>query len=521
VASLLLARSETRRREMSLRRAIGADDRQLVRLLLLESAILVVLGGGIGWFVAQWTQRALLTLSPVQLPSFATPGTDWRTLAFLSAVGVLTTVGIGLTPLASVRRGSLAQSLREDAVATRGGGRVSTLRLIVVGEVAIAVALLVGAALLGRSFAALLEFNPGFNPHNLLAMQVQMPLPPPAVDGQQSKAPPASVLPLLEALSAVPGVQHASLSSDVPLTGASAIFYSAEGQEGVNATNRPRAYVHRVTPGHFDTLGITLVEGRTFTMSEMGADSTAVVVSRTVADRFWPGQSAIGRRIKRGDPTSTTPWLTIVGVVEEANLRGIPRNPTPDPDLYFPFIDRTRGFAVLLRTQVEPATVAGAARAMLTQTDPAIAVFNVQSLDTLVATQLAPARFLSWLTGSFATVALVLAVIGLYGVLSYWVRRRTAEFGIRVALGANRRRLLSLVVGQAIVMASIGVGIGAAFAAFLARFIEASLYAVQAMDWVSFAGTAGIMLAAAVVASVAPALRTLRLDPIVALRSAQ
>jgi putative ABC transport system permease protein len=519
VASLLLARSETRRREMSLRRAIGAEDKQLIRLLLIESAILVVIGAVGGFAVSQWAQNALLTLSPVQLPSFAAPALDWRTFAFLVAICVLTTIGIGLTPLASVRGGSLAQSLREDAVASRGAGRVSTLRFIVIGEVAVAVALLVGAALLGRSFAALLDFDPGFNPQNLLAMRVQLPAIPPPPDAQGTPPPPPSVLPLLEKLRAVPGVQTAALTSSIPLSGASAIFYAAEGQAQVDATNRPRAFVHRVTPEHFDTLGIKLVEGRTFTASEMTPDSTAVVVSRKVADRFWPGQSAIGRRIKQGDVTAKTPWLTIVGVVAEANLRGIPRNPTPDPDLYFPFNDRTRSFAVLLRTHIDPASIAVPAREALKQAEPAVAIFSSRTIDTLVATQLAPARFLSWLTGSFATVALALAVIGLYGMLSYWVRRRTAEIGIRAALGADRSRLLLLVVGQAMTMAVIGVTVGAVLAAFLTRYIETTLYAVQAMDWVSFIGTAALMLVAAIAASLAPALRALRLDPVVALRS--
>lgn len=520
VASLLLARSETRRREMSLRRALGAEDRQLVRLLLTESAMLVVLGGGLGWVLAQWTGDALLNLSPVQLPSFALPETDWRTLAFVSLVGVLTAVGIGLTPLGSLGGSSLAQSLREGAVASRGAGRVSTLRVIVVGEVAVAVALLVGAALLGRSFAALLEFDPGFRPENVLSLRVQLPLPP---AGAGAPAPAATqgagALAMLELVRGLPGVRNASFTTSVPLADSSAIFYSAEGQTNVDATNRPRAYTHRVTPGHFDTLGVRLVEGRDFTVSEMGVQSTAVIVSKHVVERFWPGQPAVGRRIKRGDLAAETPWLTIVGVVDEANLRGIPRNPTADPDLYFPFNERARFFAALLRTEGDPASVAGAARATLQKAEPGVAVFNVQSLESLVATQLAPARFLSWLTGAFAVIALTLAIIGIYGMLSYWVRRRTAEIGIRAALGANRTRLLGLVVGQALAMAAIGVGLGAALAAGLTRFIETQLYAVQAMDWVSFGGTAAIMLTAALIASLAPALRALRLNPIAALRS--
>ena len=522
VASLLLARGEARRREMSLRRAIGADDRQLLRLLVVESALLVVLGGALGWVMSQWTSDALLRLSPVQLPSFAVPATDWRTVGFVSLLGILTTVGIGLTPLGSLR-GSLAQSLREDAVAARGAGRVSTLRFIVIGEVAVAVALLVGAALLGRSFAALLDFDPGFRPEGVLVLRGQLPVPAVPPDGSAGAAPPQApagpgVLPLLDRLQALPGVSSASFTSSMPLADASAIFYSAEGQTSVDATNRPRAFVHRITPRHFETLVVRLLEGRDFMSSDMSVDSTAVIVSRRVVDRFWPGQTAIGRRIKQGDLTSKNPWLTIVGVVDEANLRGIPRNPTADPDLYFPFNQRSRFFTAVVRTAGDPASLAQAVRSALAAAEPGIAVFNIQPLDTLVATQLAPARFLSWLLGAFAAVALTLAVIGIYGMLAYWVRKRTAEIGIRVALGANRLRLLTLVVGQAFAMAAIGVGVGAALAAALTRSIESQLYAVQPLDWVSFGGTAAVMLAAAVAASLAPALKALRLDPIVALR---
>jgi predicted permease len=527
VASLLLARGEARRREMSLRRALGAEDRQLVRLLLIESALLVMLGGTVGWVLAQWTGSALLNLSPVQLPSFALPATDWRTVAFVMALAVITTVGIGLTPLGSVAGGSLSQALREGAVAARGAGRVATLRVIVIGEVAVAVALLVGAALLGRSFAALLDFDPGFRPQGVLAMRVQLPLPASApAAAAAAPAAPATPTPqgpgpfaLLETFNGLAGVRRAGLTTSVPLADASAIFYAAEGMTGVDASNRPRAFQHRITPGYVEALGMRFLDGRDFTLSEMGVESTAVIVTRKVVDRFWPGQSGVGRRIKRGDLSTDTPWLTIVGVVDDANLRGIPRNPTADPDLFFPFNTRARAFAVLLRTDGDPTAIAGAARAAVQRIEPGVAVFNVQSLDALVATQLAPARFLSWLTGAFGAIALTLAVIGIYGMLSYWVRRRTAEIGIRAALGADRTRLLSLIVGQAMTMAAVGVVAGAILAAILARFIETQLYAVQPMDWVSFAMTAAVMMTAALIASLAPALRALRLNPISALRA--
>jgi putative ABC transport system permease protein len=517
VASLLLARSEARRREFSLRRAIGADDRRLVQLLLAESAWLVALGCGAGWILAMWAGEGLLALSPVQLPSFATPTLDWRTLVFVSAVGLLTTVLIGLTPMSSFG-GSLAQSLREGAVAARGGAGTRTLKLIVVGEVAITVTLLVGAGLLVRSFQALVDFNPGFVPRGVIAMQVQLPL------AAQGTAPAPSdqglgALALVDELRALPAVTAASLSSDIPLGGASAFFYSAEGHVVEDAQTRPRAFSHRVTPGYFATLGLRFVEGRDFSATELGADSTAVIVSQGVALRFWPGQSAVGRRVKPGSADSNTPWLTIVGVVADANLRGIPRNPTADPDFFFPFNDRARFFAVMLRGGGDSAALVGPARALLHRRHPGVAVFGQQPLADRVDQQLSSARFLSWLISVFAMVALTLSIIGIYGLLAYWVRRRTPEIGVRAALGAGRGQLLRLVVGQALGLTAIGVVVGVVLAIGAGRWIESQLFGVQRFDAVSFAATAAIMLAAALFASLAPALRALRVDPLTALRA--
>jgi predicted permease len=523
VASLLLSRSEARRREMSLRRALGAGDRQLVRLLLVESAILVLCGGALGLLLAEWTGNALLALSPVQLPSFAEPAIDWRTVVFLAVIGVLTTVATGLAPLTTTRGESLAQSLREGAVAARGAGRVSALRTIVVGEVALAVALLVGAALLARSFVALLNFDPGFRSEGVLTLRAQFPLPPAPADATsppQATAAGGSTLAILDELRAIPGVTSASLTSAVPLVDAGAIFYAAEGMPPVDATNRPRAYVQRIATGHIATLGLRLVEGRDFTPHELVRGNTSVIVSENVAKRFWPGQSAIGRRIKQGSlDNSSAPWLTIVGLVSEASLRGIPRNPTADPDLYLPMAEVARVFAVMLRTDGDPVSLVAPAREALRRIDPGVAVFNVQPLGDLVDAQLSAARFLSWITGAFAALALSLSVLGISGTLSYWVKRRTAEIGIRTALGASRSRVLTLVVGQAMMLAAIGVIVGSVLALALGRVIASQLYAVEPIDWLSFAGTMALMLAAALMASLAPAVRALRVDPLAALRS--
>ena len=528
VASLLLARTESRRREFSLRRAIGADERKLVRLMLAESAWVVALGGTAGCLLAMWAGDALLALSPVQLPSFAAPGIDWRTLAFVAGLGVSITVAIGLSPLRSMRRHSLAQDLREGAIEARGGTSGRTLQAIVAGQIAVTVTLLVGAALFGRSFAALAKFDPGFNPDGVLTLRVQLPIDsrnaagggvPLAQGGAgQNVDAGAASLALLEDLRGLPGVTHAALASSAPLTGQGAIFYSAEGMGVVDATNRPRAFLHRVSPDYVQAIGLRLIDGRRFDATDLGANATNVMVTLALAQRFWPGQSAIGKRIKSGDPTGQSPWWTIVGVLEDANLRGIPQNPTRDPDIFLPFNERARAFAVLMRTSADPASLIKPATDVMRRREPGVAVFNAQPLATLVDQQLSASRFLTWLTSVFALTALILAIIGIYGLLAYWVGQRTREIGVRAALGANRGQLMGLVVGQGLMLALIGVAAGGFAAAALGRFVETQLYAVRPLDVASFAATAGVMIATAFVASVIPALRALRIDPINALR---
>jgi predicted permease len=528
VASLLLARTESRRREFSLRRAIGADERRLLRLMLSESAWVVMLGGTAGVLLSMWAGDALLALSPVQLPSFAAPGVDWRTLAFVAGLGVVITVVIGLSPLRSTRQHSLAQDLREGAVEARGGASSRTLRTIVSVQIAVTVMLLVGAALFGRSFAALAKFDPGFEANGVLSMRVQLPL-----DSQRDAggAAPlargvaggtvdagAPALALLEDLRGLPGVTQAALASAVPLGGQGAIFYSAEGMGAVDATNRPRAFLQRVSPGYVETIGLRVKEGRVFGATDLGASATNVMVTAALAQRFWPGESAVGRRIKSGDLAGESPWWTIVAVLEDANLRGIPQNPTKDPDIFLPFNERSRGFAVLLRAGSDPSALIRPATELLRRRDAGIAVFAAQPLADLVDQQLAASRFLTWLTGVFAATALTLAVIGIYGLLAYSVGQRTREIGVRAALGANRGQLMGLVVGQGLMLAVIGVAAGGLTAAALGRFVETQLYSVKPLDIMSYAATAGIMILTAFIASVIPAMRALRIDPITALR---
>ena len=425
-----------------------------------------------------------------------------------------------------MKRHSLAQDLREGAVEARGGGGGRTMQVIVAGQIAVTVMLLVGAVLFGRSFAALARFDPGFKADGVLSMRVQLPM----VAGAQAQAPPtaaqsndagAPAMALLEALRGLPGVSQAALASGVPLVNANAVFYSADGMGQVDATNRPRAFVHRVSPGHVETLGLQLLEGRSFGSTDLGMNSNNVVVTLALAQRFWPGESAIGRRIKFGDYTDAknqNPWLTVVGVVKDANLRGIPQNPTRDPDIFLPFNTAARSVAVVVRTDGEEAQLIRPAADLILRREPGAAVFAPQPLEELVEQQLSASRFLTWLTGVFAATALTLAIIGIYGLLAYSVGQRTREIGVRAALGAGRGRLLGLVVGQGVTLALIGVVAGGVAAAGLGRFVETQLYAVRPLDVASYAVTAGVMIGTAFLASLVPAFRALRVDPISALR---
>jgi putative ABC transport system permease protein len=515
VASLLLARGEERQHDMSVRRAIGSSDGRIVRLLLLESALIVAMGLGGGLLVAKWLGDLLLALSPVQLPSFAQPAMDWRTLAFLAALGAVTTVLFGLVPFRASMGGGLAQSLNDATAVSRGGSRGRTFRVVLTAQVAVAVVLLVTASLLGRSFRSLLNFDPGFDPQGVLSVRLQLPAATPAAEPSVSQPAGVSALALLDGIRGLPGVVNASLTTSVPLVNASAIFYAAENTPPVDATNRPRAYVHQISPGHFATLGLRIVDGRDFGSSDMQPAAASVIVSENVAKRFWPGQSAVGRRITRGNAGPNAEWLTIVGVVEEANFRGIPRNPTADPDLFIRLNELPTSFAVMLRTRGgDPTTLIAPLRDLVRRLEPRAALFDERTLGSLVDDELASARFLSWLTGSLAVLALTLAVIGIYGTFSYWVRRRRTEIGIRLALGAGRGRLVRLVVGQAVFVATIGVVTGLAMAAGMTRVLDAQLFGIERMDSLSFVATAFVMLCAATIASIVPAMRAMQVDPV-------
>jgi predicted permease len=403
------------------------------------------------------------------------------------------------------------------------GKRSQRMRsVLVVAELSLAVVLLIGAGLMIRSVRNLVALDPGFAPDGVLMLHASIPRATvtPAAPGAAA-APAQPVVTgrvLLERIRATPGVAAAALGSDVPLDGnASATIYTAEGQPPMTAQNVPRCYVHRVTPEFFTALRIRIVGGRTFAEAEVLPVPAAVVVSERVASRFWPGQDAIGKRIKFGTLDTNTPWMSIVGVVGEVKYRGLPDNPTADPDVYIPFADRNAQVAVVVRGSVDPASLAAPLRAVIRAVDPSIPVYAVAPMRDQMSLQTAQSRFTMWLMGVFAAAALMLAVVGIYGVMSYLVMQRTREIGIRLALGAGGRDILRLVVGNGARLIAVGIALGLAASFALQRLVASLLFGVTAADRASGAAVA-LLAAVAMLACYIPALRASRVDPLNALR---
>lgn len=525
VANLLIARSEARQREIAVRTALGAGWPRLLRQLITESCVLTSIGAVCGLLIANVAVRALLAASPVTFPSFVVPHVDARVALFTVAVSLLCGVALGLAPALHARVSRLAEALKDSARGSDGRRSQRMRGGLVVAEVSLAVVLLVGAGLMIRTVQNLAALHPGFDPASVLRLRVSIPraaapAAPALPAGATPAQPPPLVVPartLLERVRALPGVAAASLTSDLPLDGgSSALFYAAEGQPPVNAQNMPRAYFHRVTADFFSTLRIPLKNGRSFLDTEATPASPAVIVSERVVKRFWPDQDPVGKRIKLGSLASNAPWLTIVGVVGEVKYRGLPDNPTADPDLYLPFLDRGQQSALAIRTSIDPSSVASAVRAAIHGVDATVVVYNVSTLAELVSSQTSQSRFTMWLMGFFAAVALLLASVGIYGVMSYLVTQRTREIGIRLALGASGGDILRLVVGSGARLIGLGVVIGVAASFGLARLADTLLFGVTAADGatgIAIAVLAGVSLAACYL----PALRATRVEPLVAL----
>jgi putative ABC transport system permease protein len=514
VANLLLARATARRQEIAVRAALGASRGQLIRLLLAESAVLGLLGGACGLLLAVGALRPLLAAMPAGLAAGLfrqTPvGVDGPVLAFTLLLAVGSAVLFGLAPALTAARPDLQNPLREGA----RGGSGPVRGLLVVAEVALAVVLLAGAGLLLHSFLRLQAVDPGFDPERVLTLAVDL-------DPQRYPAPAARsgyYQDLAGRVRALPGVESVAYGDSLPLTDIHMVLrgIEVEGKPRLDPEQQPMVGVTAVSPDYFRTLGIRLVRGRGFTGQETAGAPPVAVISQSMARKLWGADDPVGRRFRRGRQPE---WMTVVGVAADIKHEGLD-DASPLVQMYRPFPQEPRPFAFLaVRSTADPATVVRSVRNEVLTFDRDVPVYDVATLRERLDTSVAGRRFNLALLGLFALLALVLAGVGLYGVLAYGVAERTHEIGIRMALGAERQRVLALILRQGLTLAAAGIAIGLPASLLVGRALRSSLFGVTAADPATLALIPLGLLAVALLAAWLPARRATRVDPMVALRN--
>jgi putative ABC transport system permease protein len=527
VSSLLLARAAGRRKELAVRAALGAGRGRLIRQLLTESVLIALSGGAVGVTLAAWVVRLIAKTDMVNVPRLGQISLNITALLFTLGISLVAAMLFGLAPAAQVSRLDLNRALRDEGrglTGSAGGARIQ--RALVVSEVALAVMLVIAAGLLLRSFDRLLRIDPGFNVKNLLTVNIDLP----ASRYQDNPRVTAFYDRLLERVRALPGVVSAAATSGLPLTGwyGDTIFQIERRPDnnGVVDQSIPpdrNAYGHfyfwNVTPDYFKTMGIALRQGRALQPTDDANAPPVVVINETMALSFWPNESPLGKRIQLLFGASQKgPLAEIVGVVRDVSLHQL--NEETQPEAYYSQSQGpARTMSLVVRTAAEPLALAGAVRREVQALDNAAPVFGVGSAEQTLGRTVAQPRFNLILLGLFAGVALLLASVGIYGVLAYTVRQRTHEMGVRLALGARPGAVFRLVIrqGMALVVAGIGIGLSGAFA--LTRYLESLLYEVKPVDPLTFGGVVLLLLGVSLLACWIPARRATKVDPLVALRA--
>ncbi len=522
VGNLLLARAEARQKEIAIRTALGAGRGRLMRQFLTESVLLALAGGAAGLLLGTWGLRALLATSPESIPRIGEISLDGSVLVFTSAVSLLTGLLFGMAPMMHLTVRNLADSLREGGErSTSGSAKLRLRRLLVVSEIALAVVLVIGAGLMLRSFGELQNVDPGFDPDGLLTFRLYLPM----ADYADGRAQIAFFNQLVDELGAIPGVASATAMSGLPprrrLNANDTEFEGLERTEDGPPHNVD--FYQWVTDGYFNTMGIRLVDGRPFSDQDMGDGAQPVaIVNETLASVFFSGESAVGRRLRPccGDGN---PWMSIVGVVADVKQDGVENETGTELYFYTPQVAAVANFAprsmnVVLRTTVPPIQIAGQARQAVWSLDGTLPLADLQTMSGALRSSVARPRFLTLLLGVFGSVALALAAVGTYGVMSYSVAERNRELGIRMALGAEAGGVLRLVLGQGLSVAGVGLGLGVGAALFLTRFMGSLLYGIGATDVATFVVVPLLLVAVAACACLLPARRATRVDPMVVLR---
>jgi putative ABC transport system permease protein len=512
VASLLLSRALARRRELAVRTALGASHAAVIRQLLTESLVLATVAGVLGVILGWLADRALAAWAASQLPSGITVAIDGRVLLFTLAISVATGVLTGIFPALQLARTNLNNTLRDEGRGVSGGrDRARVRSLLVVGQTALSLLLLIGAGLLVRSFARLLQTDPGFAPDHVLTMEIVLPTEKYAKPDQQI----SFFQEVLRRVSALPGVRSAAISAALPLDFLRMTPMLPEGQPEVPLAKRPVIDIEAVSPDWFHTLLVPMLNGRGFTDADNAQAPKVVIVNQSFARRFWPGDNPIGKHIVIGrGPVASE----VVGVSQDIHNRGIARD--PQAQIYVPFPQLAWGHMnLLLRTAVAPMSVAAAVRAQISAVDPDQPVTAVQTVDDLMDSGRAQPRFTMLLLGAFSITALALSAIGLGAMLAWSVVQRRQELAIRLALGADASNILWLVVRHGLLLAVSGIGIGLVAGLLLTRLMASVLYKTSAHDLAAFTVAPIVFFVIALLASYLPARRATRVDPIETLKA--
>ena len=510
LANLLLARLSARRKEIAIRAALGAGRLRLVRQLLVESLLLSLAGGACGLLLTVWGIKVLEKIGAKVLPELSAIELDLRVLAFTAGLSLLTGIVFGLAPALHISIGNLGESLKEGG---RSSGTPSSRhglrQLLVVSEIALSMILLICAGLLIRSFLNLRSVNPGFNPHQTLTMNIT--LPEAKYPNQPKRV--AFFRDVFSRLQRLPGVEYAGITSILPEGGgANHTWVRLEGRTYRDISEQPMPDVFRVSPDYFRALSVPILKGRFFSEQDEEHHPLVALINETMARELWPGEDPIGKRMDRGNTK-----LTVVGVVGDVYQYGLDSHKTMQ--LYLPYVQEVQfSNTLVVRSSTDPLQLVSAIRAEVRAVDQDQPVYEAATMEQVLADSMARQRFSMMLLAVFAGGALLLAAIGIYGVISYTVTQRTHEFGIRLALGAQRGDVLRLVLKDGMALMGIGMVVGLAGAFAISRAMTSLLFGVSAADVTTFAGVALVLSSVALVACSLPARRATKVDPLVALR---
>ena len=516
VANLLLARAMSRHKEMAIRSALGASRLRVVRQMLTESVLLSLAGGSLGLLLAVWWSDLLVSLGKDEIPRALQVGVDWRVLAFTLSVSVLTGLGFGLVPALHSSNTQLTETLKEGGRGSGEGARRNSVRgLLVISELAIAVVLLVGAGLLIKSLWRLRSVSPGFHPENVLTFNVALPDTRYSTDKQA-----VFFHDLVAQVESLPGAQSASVVTPLPLSGdLYSLSYETEGRP-LAKKDQPSADFFNVGPGYFRAMGLPMIRGRDFNEGDQHKSAQVIIINETLARQNFPNEDPIGKRIKPGISSydNEKPAMReIVGVVADIKNRSLSNESKSNfyvPQTQVPFSQMT----VVVRTTSDPHAFVSAVTKRVGALDKDLPLFGVKTMDEYLAASVAAPRFNTTLLSIFAAVALVLTIVGLYGVMSYSVAQRTNEIGIRMALGAQTRDVLGLIVGQGLKLVLTGLVVGLLGALALTRLVATLLFGVTTKDPLTFIGVAVLLSLVALLACLIPARRATKVDPMEALR---